>query len=535
MKTLTYEGIRADLVASLKRDPVFKDYNFDASGISALVNFLAYNSHRFGYMAKMLLDESFIDSAHTLPAMLSHAKRLGYEPRGSHAAASLLTVAVTTPTTFASDVVDVGRGTTFKSSNGVQDTRIFTVLQPTSLSYVRRDKDGRVFEGQVLCHEGVISSVTFEVNALSATQAYELDDPGVDSSTMQVFVQLPQAIGETRIERGASPKDVNPDEPVYFATVTRHSTIGITLSETYPQGTKCRVEYLQTNGVAGNGSRLFSFAKKTPRSSTDINNFTSVSCTALSASQGGADPQGVDELRKAIPAAFRRQYRAVTADDIASIIHENFGDVSTVSVWGGEEEARRQYGKKFICVVPRSSRVLSLGGRREIARLLSVYGIPGDVLEFVDAAQQLVDIVVTVKRLPTGSTDEEIEQAVLAIIDEQTGISSGSSVVDFSSYAISNAIKQSVPGVAQVFPSLTFFNEVEFNGADVVLEFGNEVHIPPVTSLPTTVKRLSPTSFSLSSNVAGSSAVTTTPVVPELRVIRNQYFEVRTRKVKVVR
>jgi hypothetical protein len=537
MKTLTYEGIRTDLVASLKRNPVFKDYNFDASGISALVNFLAYNSHRFGYMAKMLLDESFIDSAHSLPAMLSHAKRLGYEPRGSHAAAASLVVTVVTPIDYASDIVDVPRGTTFKSSNGAQDTRIFTTLLPTVLSFSGADADGRIFTGDVLCHEGVLTSMTFDVNAISMTQVYEVDDPGVDVSTMRVYIQLPQSASEFRIERAASPSDVNPSAAVFYASVTRNSTVGIRLSEAFPAGTKCRIEYLQTNGATGNGARIFSFAKKTPRSSTELNNFTAVTCVTDSPSQGGADPQGVDELRRAIPEAWRRQHRAVTADDIASIIRENFGDVSTVNVWGGEEEARRQYGKKFICVVPRSARVLSLGGRREIARLLGEYGIPGDVLEFVDADQQLVDVVVTVKRLPTGATDEEIERAVLTVIDEEMGITSGTSVLDFSSYGISNAVKEAVPDVSQVFPSLTFYNEVSFRDTSAkVMEFGNEIHHPPQTSgIEVKLEKVSPTSYRVTPSTVGSVSLVTTPVVPELRVIRNQYFEVRSRKVKVVR
>jgi hypothetical protein len=145
--------------------------------------------------------------------------------------------------------------------------------------------------------------------------------------------------------------------------------------------------------------------------------------------------------------------------------------------------------------------------------------------------------VVTVKRLPTGATDEEIERAVLTVIDEEMGITSGTSVLDFSSYGISNAVKEAVPDVSQVFPSLTFYNEVSFRDTSAkVMEFGNEIHHPPQTSgIGVKLEKVSPTSYRVTPSTVGSVSLVTTPVVPELRVIRNQYFEVRTRKVKVVR
>ena len=538
MQDYTYEGIRADLVDALKKSGVFKDYNFDASGISALVNFLAYNDHRFAYMTKMLLDESFVDTAHTLQAMLSHAKRLGYNARGVHASVAELAVVIRTPLQYSGDNVEIPRGTTFKSSNSQQDTRVFTVLTNHVAQFVKADATARIFEAKVLVNEGVISQIILDVLTELVNQQYSVGDPDMDSSTMGVYVRIPGSTVETKIERAGTPQDVNPAYPVYYTMLNRDASLSVIMSEAYPQATQIRVEYLKTSGSTGNGANSFAFVKQQPRSSIDINNFTDVKCTVDAPSQGGADIQSIDEMRVAIPLSWRRQNRAVTSEDVASIIREEFGDVSTVNVWGGEEEKRRRYGKKFICVVPKSSRVLSLGARREIARLLAKYKMPADDLVFVDAAQQLVDIVVTVKRLPTASSDEEVEKAALAVIDEMTGISTGTSILNFSSYAIASEIKRRVPDVSQAYPSVTLYNELTFRDISAVeIDFGNEVHSPPqiASDVKVAVVKQSPSVLVFTPSAPGSAKIVTTPVVPELRVSRNQYFEVRSRKVKVVR
>ena len=543
MKSLAYTDIRKDLEDFLRSHPVFKDYNFDAAGISALLNTLAYNDHRIGYYAKMLLDESFVDSAHTLPVMLSHAKRLGYMARGRKAAVLFPEVKVTVPNdaVFPSAVMAVPRGTTFKSTNATQDTRVFTVLVDHDLYETGSSPEGRIFTGKVLMHEGVIKDVKFEVNASLTNQLFDVRDTGCDISTLTLYVKPPAATAETRLRLGASPEDVNPSDDVFYAVYDRLGAYKLFTSARYQQGSELRAEYLSTNGASGNGASVITFAKKTPISSIDINNFSTVAITTPVPSQGGADAQGVEELRRAIVMANRRQNRAVTADDIKGIIESEFRDVSTVNVWGGEEESRRRYGKRMICVVPRSSRVLSLAGREEIKRLLSAYQIPGDDLVFVDARQQLVDIEIVVKRRKTSAGDEEIRKAVIDVVDRIIGLSANTSILTFSSYAIAAAVKAEVEAVETVFPAVSFYNDVRFSqeGEVARIDFGNDIHFPPAISSSTAVavKKIDATSIEVTlARLAspGSATVVTTPVVPELLAAKDTFYEVRSRKVRVI-
>lgn len=544
MKSLAYADIRKELEDFLRSHPVFKDFNFDASGISALLNTLAYNDHRLGYFAKMLLDESFVDTAHTLPVMLSHAKRVGFMARGKKGAIlfPLVTVKVPDSAGFPSAIISVPRGTAFKSANASQDTRVFTVLDPQELKETSRVGTDRFFTGNVLMHEGVIKETKFEVNAALANQLFDLRDGGCDVSSLALYVKAPAATVETRLRLAATPEDINPLDDVFYAVYDRLGTYKLFTSAYYQQSTMLRAEYLSTNGASGNGAVVINFAKKIPVSSIDINNFTTVTATTPSPSQGGADAQGVDELRRAIPMANRRQNRAVTTEDIKGIIENEFRDISTVNVWGGEEEARRRYGKKMICVVPKTSRVLSLAGREEIKRILAPYKIPGDEIVFVDARQQLVDIEVVVKRRQTSLSNDELRAAVLAVMDRIIGITNNTSILVFSSYSIAAAIREEVPGVDTVFPSISFYNEVNLReGYEVArLEYGNNIHYPPVLKTPigvaATSKQVSETALEVRwpGGPSGFVKVITTPVVPELLASRDTFYEVRSRKVRVI-
>lgn len=544
MKSLAYADIRKELEDFLRSHPVFKDFAFDASGISALLNTLAYNDHRIGYFAKMLLDESFVDTAHTLPVMLSHAKRVSFMARGKKGAILYPEVVVTVPDAlgFPSSIISVPRGTTFKSANATQDTRVFTVLDPQELKESGRDGTNRLFAGNVLMHEGVIKETRFEVSATLTNQLFDLRDVGCDVGTLALYVKPPAATVETRIRLAATPEDVNPLDDVFYAVYDRLGTYKLFTSARYQQGAMLRAEFLSTNGATGNGASVITFAKKAPNSSIDINNFTAVAATTPAPSQGGADAQTVDELRRAIPMANRRQNRAVTTEDIKGIIENEFRDVSTVNVWGGEDETRRRYGKRMICVVPKTSRVLSLAGREEIKRILAAYKIPGDEIVFVNARQQLVDIEVVVKRRQTSLSDDELKAAVIEVVDRIIGLSSNTSILVFSSYTIAAAVRAEVAGIDTVFPSVSFYNEVGLkDGYDVArIDYGNDIHFPPVvatpTGLATTAVQVDDTTIEIrrTGEGAGVARVTTTPIVPELLAARDTFYEVRSRKVRVI-
>ena len=91
---LDFDTIKTNLKTYLKNQNQFLDYDFEGSGINALLDVLAYNTHYLGFHANMLANEMFIDSAALRDSVVSHAKTLGYETRSVRAPKATVTVAL---------------------------------------------------------------------------------------------------------------------------------------------------------------------------------------------------------------------------------------------------------------------------------------------------------------------------------------------------------------------------------------------------------------------------------------------------------
>jgi len=75
---LDFDAVKANLKTYLSSQTEFSDYDFEGSGMSVLLDVLAYNTHYLGFNANMLANEMFLDSSQLRSSVVSHAKTLGY-------------------------------------------------------------------------------------------------------------------------------------------------------------------------------------------------------------------------------------------------------------------------------------------------------------------------------------------------------------------------------------------------------------------------------------------------------------------------
>ena len=73
---LDFDTIKTNLKTYLKQQSEFQDYDFEGSGLSVLINLLAYNTHYNAYYLNMVANESFLDTALLRDYVVSHAKTL---------------------------------------------------------------------------------------------------------------------------------------------------------------------------------------------------------------------------------------------------------------------------------------------------------------------------------------------------------------------------------------------------------------------------------------------------------------------------
>ena len=95
---LDFDNIKSNLKTFLKNQTQFKDYDFEGSGMSILLDTLAYNTHYLAFNANMAANEMFLDSAALRSSVVSHAKMLGYEVSSARAPTASINVVVTTST-----------------------------------------------------------------------------------------------------------------------------------------------------------------------------------------------------------------------------------------------------------------------------------------------------------------------------------------------------------------------------------------------------------------------------------------------------
>ena len=74
---LDFDQIKNNLKSFLQQQTTFQDYDFEGSGLSILLDILAYNTHYNSYYLNMVANESFLDTAILRDSVVSHAKTLG--------------------------------------------------------------------------------------------------------------------------------------------------------------------------------------------------------------------------------------------------------------------------------------------------------------------------------------------------------------------------------------------------------------------------------------------------------------------------
>ena len=92
---LDFNSIRENLKNFLRSQTEFQDFDFDGSGMSVLIDILAYNTHYMGYYLNMVGNEMFLDTAQIRASVLSHAKAINYVPASQQGALSKVNIRVT--------------------------------------------------------------------------------------------------------------------------------------------------------------------------------------------------------------------------------------------------------------------------------------------------------------------------------------------------------------------------------------------------------------------------------------------------------
>src|SRR5579863_6243967 len=89
-------GMANNLEAYLSTQSVFRDYNFEGSTMSVVVDLMARNSFLMAFLVNMGFSETFMDSAQLRDSLVSRSKDVNYTPLSVVSSSTILNVDIQT-------------------------------------------------------------------------------------------------------------------------------------------------------------------------------------------------------------------------------------------------------------------------------------------------------------------------------------------------------------------------------------------------------------------------------------------------------
>ena len=415
---LDFDQIKTNLKTFLNAQTEFTDYDFEGSGLSTLLDVLAYNTHYNAYLANMVVNEMFLDSAVKRSSAVSIAKHLGYTPVSARGAVANLDIVVTNPSNLPASLT-MERYTPFTSTvDGVPYTFLTTdakTAQRVGSTYTFAGVD--VTEGTLLSYSYVVSDIT-------PAAKYEIPNEAVDTTTIKVSVQTSSSDTTTSTYTLSTDiTGIGNTSAVYYLEQNPQGKYQIyfgdgIIGKSLAAGNIITIQYLVATGSAVNVSSTVS---QSFTAGTTIGGSSAIAITVNSNSTGGANTESITSIKFNAPRVNASKNRAVTATDYEALILANYAGAESVSVWGGEDNDPPYYGKVLISLKPYSGFTISDATKNSIKNniLKSKQGIT-IIPEFVDPTFFFVNITADIvynSSITTLSSDQIKTQVNTAITD----------------------------------------------------------------------------------------------------------------------
>lgn len=333
----------ASLVAYLKNQPQFKDYDFAGSDIRMLVKMLVHNNYLTAFYTNMNMAESFLDSAQLYDSVSSHAKELNYLPRSARS--SKARISVSFEATGNNQPYVIPKGASF-SSLVKNDSFIFTI--PDNISVTSSNNtftfETDIYEGRYLQDSYMLTSVD---------DRFTITNDNVDITSLEVLVIEDGQTTPTKYKYVKSLLGLTEISKVFFLQMGRQKKYEVLFGDGVI-GYKPKVNSVITLNYRiskfdkPDGARNFSINFDPTFPYSELTGTPGI--TTITNSIGGADREDIESVRFNAPRAFQTQERAVNPEDYPVILKEQFPEISAISTFGGEELSPPQFGKVFISV-----------------------------------------------------------------------------------------------------------------------------------------------------------------------------------------
>lgn len=351
---LDFNDIKSRLKEYLRQQTEFSDYDFETSGLSNILDVLAYNTHINGLIANFALNESFLNTAQLRSSVVSHANILGYYPRSRTSARAVVNLSVTISSPSRPFTISLPAYTKFSAE--IDDV---TYVFQTWEQYTATDDGAGTYNfvnatgsTNIEVIEGTLRTKTFLVGDISEEQVYVIPDDTIDTSTIKVnvfesatsdefstYTNLTETI---RIDSTSKIYQVKEAPNGFYEVIFGDGSV---LGQSPVAGNKIVITYISTSAEDGNHASIFSSLEDLDVEGTDY----SINVATVTASAGGNAKETIASIKKNASIAFASQQRMITAEDYRAQILANYSSyVTDVAAWGGQDNVPPVYGRVYV-------------------------------------------------------------------------------------------------------------------------------------------------------------------------------------------
>lgn len=357
---LDFQNYKSSLKTFLTQQEVFKDYDFEGSNLSVILDLLAYNTYMNGVYLNMIGSEMFLDTSQLRESIVSHAKELNYTPRSRTAPVAF--VDITVEPADNPDTITIPKYYEINGRTEDNTTFYFT----TDEAIVIRANNGVYRAANVAVYEGNIIREAFIANS---SARYLLQSANVDIQSVNVTVKDSQsATEEVKWNRETFLFGLDNTDDIYFIQGAEDHLFEVVfgngdIGKALVDGNLVSISYRETNGDEANGVETFTAPNA-------IEGYTNILVTTVEPSSAGAEHETDEEIKFNAPRYFPTQNRAVTVEDFIALTKQAFPSLEVVTAYGGEEIEPKQYGKVIVAAKPFGGTKLSTPLKTQIYNFL---------------------------------------------------------------------------------------------------------------------------------------------------------------------
>ena len=407
---LDFDQIKNNLKTYLKQQSQFQDYDFDGAGLSVLLDLLAYNTHYNAYYLNMVANESFLDTAILRDSVVSHAKMLNYVPYSYTAPTANVNVTIDSGTTTDEELT-IPKGYVFLSN----------LIDGTSYSFVTLDQytvtksNTSFYFENVKISEGQLVTYNYTYTELDNPKGlFTIKDATVDTNTITVSVRPNSSNTQTAIYNKVTDiLEITNTSEVFFLQEGKNGNYEIyfgddVVGKKLPDGAIVSISYLITKGDVANGADAFIGTQ-------NIGSYSDFTIDVIDVAAGGSINESVESIKYSAQSQYATQNRLVTVKDYQSYIKSKYPSIDSLSVWGGETETPKVFGKVYIALKPKANYYISENEKQRIIdEIINPKSIVSVQAEIRDAQYLYLLLQNTVQYDPkkTSLDDQSLKNAI---------------------------------------------------------------------------------------------------------------------------